>query len=93
MFGNLAAFVNGNMFAGLYGNDVFVRLPDADRSRLLAEDGPSRFEPVPGRPMAGYVTLPSAWRDEPDRVRSWAIRSLEWAGQMPEKKPKAKKGR
>ena len=28
MFGNLAAFVNGNMFAGLFGDDLFVRLPD-----------------------------------------------------------------
>ena len=27
MFGNLAAFVNGNMFAGLFGEDLFVRLP------------------------------------------------------------------
>ena len=28
MFGNLAAFVNGNMFTGLFGEDLFVRLPD-----------------------------------------------------------------
>src|SRR4051812_39755328 len=27
MFGNLAAFVNGNMFTGLFGDRVFVRLP------------------------------------------------------------------
>jgi len=26
MFGNLSALVNGNMFFGLYGNDLFLRL-------------------------------------------------------------------
>src|SRR5437588_8044739 len=39
MFGNLAAFVNGNMFMGLFGSDLGLKLADADRERLLAEDG------------------------------------------------------
>ena len=30
MFGNLSAFVNGNMFAGLFGEDLFVRLPEPE---------------------------------------------------------------
>ncbi len=34
MFGNLAAFVNGNMFMGLFGSDLFVRLEDADRDSV-----------------------------------------------------------
>src|ERR671937_221566 len=29
MFGNLGAFVNGNMFAGLFGQTVGVKLDDA----------------------------------------------------------------
>ena len=91
MFGNLAGFVNGNMFTGLFGNDVFVRLSEVDRAELLREDGASPFEPMPGRPMAEYVVLPRSWRDEPVRVRTWIDRSLSWAGQLPEKKPKAKK--
>ena len=35
MFGNISAFVNGNMFAGLFGNDLFVRLSDESRKELL----------------------------------------------------------
>jgi len=31
MFGNQAAFVNGDMFAGLFGDRLFVRLSDEDR--------------------------------------------------------------
>jgi len=39
MFGNLGAFVNGNMFMGLFGSDVGVKLPDDARQQLLAQPG------------------------------------------------------
>ena len=32
MFGNIAGFVNGNMFMGLFGPDVGVRLSEDDRT-------------------------------------------------------------
>ena len=91
MFGNVAGFVNGNMFTGLFGNDLFVRLSEADRSELLVEPGAAVMEPMTGRPMKEYVVLPTGWRDEPERVVAWVGRSLEWAGAMSEKKPKKKK--
>ena len=31
MFGNLGAFVNGNMFMGLFGSDIGVKLSSADQ--------------------------------------------------------------
>ena len=58
MFGHLGAFVNGNMFIGIFGSDVFVRLMEEDRTELLAEDGASTPEPMPGRRMREYVTIP-----------------------------------
>ena len=91
MFGNVAGFVNGNMFIGLYGSDLFVRLSDADRAELLSEEGASVFEPMKGRPMKEYVLVPGHWREEPDRVGSWVSRSLNWVGEMPAKKAKRKK--
>ena len=39
MFGNLGAFVHGNMFAGLFGSAVGVRLADPDACELEAIDG------------------------------------------------------
>ena len=92
MFGNMAAFVNGNMFASLFGEDVWVRLSDAERPELLGVDGTSVPEPMPGRPMREYVALPSAWRDEPERVREWIARSLDWATGLPPKEPGRRKG-
>ena len=51
MFGNLGAFVNGNMFAGLFGSTIGVRLvDDASRRELEAVEGSGPFGPVE-RPM------------------------------------------
>ena len=33
MFGNLAAFANGYLFTGLFGDDVFVRADAAGQAR------------------------------------------------------------
>jgi TfoX/Sxy family transcriptional regulator of competence genes len=89
MFGNLAAFVNGNMFAGLFGEELFVRLPDAEQTELLTHGGRA-FEPMPGRAMKGYVVVPEGWRDQPAATGEWVARSLLWARGLPAKHPKAK---
>ena len=88
MFGNLGAFVNGNMFMGLFGSAVGVKLPEDDRQRLLAEAGAGPFGPEE-RPMAGYVTLPAAWTAE--AAGDWIGKSLDYVSAMPPKKPKAAK--
>jgi TfoX/Sxy family transcriptional regulator of competence genes len=90
MFGQLSAFVNGNMFMGIFGDDVLVRLPEADRTEVLGAGG-SVFEPMAGRPMKEYVVLPVAWRDDPARIREWAARSLDHAEELPPKQPKKNK--
>ena len=91
MFGNLGAFVNGNMFAGLFGAAVGVRLADADRDELAAVDGTGPFGPAE-RPMGGYLSLPGSWRDDPSRSADWVDRALTHVAAMPPKqaKPKAK---
>jgi len=87
MFGNLGAFVNGNMFMGLFGAQVGVKLADADRDTLVAEGG-GPFGPAE-RPMGGYVTLPPAWG--PDEAEPWAAKALALAGALPAKVKKATK--
>jgi TfoX/Sxy family transcriptional regulator of competence genes len=89
MFGNVAAFVNGNMFMGLFGRDVGVRLAAEDREDLLAIDGTGPFGP-PERPMREYVSLPPSWRDDPPRTAEWVDRALRHTAAMP---PKVKKPR
>jgi TfoX/Sxy family transcriptional regulator of competence genes len=89
MFGQLSAFVNGNMFMGIFGDDVILRLPEAERDEVIGAGG-GPFEPMAGRPMKEYVMVPPSWRDEPDLLREWAARSLDHAEELPPKQPKKK---
>lgn len=56
MFGYPAAFVNGNMFTGVFADRVFVRLP-ADELAEAARLGGKLLEPMPGRPMKAYTEI------------------------------------
>ena len=88
MFGNLGAFVNGNMFMGLFGAQIGVKLPESQRERLLAEPGAGPFGPSE-RPMAGYVTLPADWSAR--KAARWIELALTEAAALPPKQPKAAK--
>jgi TfoX/Sxy family transcriptional regulator of competence genes len=90
MFGNLGAFVHGNMFAGLFGPSVGVRLADADRDELAAVAGSGPFGPAE-RPMGGYLSLPGAWRDSTELAADWVARALTHVSAMPPKKAKPPK--
>ena len=83
MFGNLGAFVNGNMFMGLFGADIGLKLGPDEADTLRAIDGTGPFGPAE-RPMGAYVSLPAAWRGDP-RTSHWVARSLEYVAAMPEK--------
>ncbi|HVD46737.1 MAG TPA: TfoX/Sxy family protein [Candidatus Limnocylindria bacterium] len=84
MFGNLAAFVNGNMFAGLFGEDLFVRLPETE-SAAVRRQGGRDFAPMAGRAMKGYVTVPTTWRAKTEATKGWIVTALELTGRMPPK--------
>jgi TfoX/Sxy family transcriptional regulator of competence genes len=90
MFGQRSAFVNGNMFMGIFGSDLLLRLPEEDREAVI-EAGGAVFEPMAGRPMREYVVLPSVWRSRPATLRRWVARSLDHVEQMPPKASKPKK--
>jgi TfoX/Sxy family transcriptional regulator of competence genes len=89
MFGNLGAFVHGNMFAGLFGPALGVRLAEADRAELASIDGSGPFGPAE-RPMGGYLSLPAAWRDSPELAADWVNRALGFVSAMPPKAAKPK---
>ncbi len=91
MFGNLGAFVNGNMFMGLFGSDVGLRLDGADQAALL-ELGAGPFGPE-GHRMAGYVSLPASWRSQPAQAERWVAKAFAGAARLPPKvKAPSKRG-
>ena len=84
MFGNLGAFVGGNMFMGLFGDNIGVKLDDAGQRELLAAGG-GPFGPAE-RPMGGYVSLPKAFGDAD--AKQWIARSLAYVSAQPPKRKK-----
>ena len=84
MIGSVAAFAETQMFMGLFADELFVRLAEPEREQVIAAGG-GQLEPMPGRPMNEYVTLPD-WRTRPESVRQWGARSLDYALSLPPKK-------
>lgn len=80
MFGKLAAFVNGNIFFGLFGSSLGVKLSAYDLAELHAAGG-GPFGPDE-RPMSGYATVPEG---EP---APWIAKALEYVAGLPPKKSK-----
>ena len=89
MFGNLGAFVQGNMFMGLFGSSIGLKLPAPEAETLRAVDGAGPFGPAE-RPMGGYVSMPPAIVGTPEGDR-WVAASLAYIGAMPPKAPKPRR--
>lgn len=87
MFGYPCAFVNGQMFVGVFGDKLMMRLSEEDRARFLKLPGAKQFEPMPGRPMREYVEVPKAITESAE-LRKWLKKSLAYAQSLP---PKVKK--
>src|SRR5579859_3062358 len=87
MFGQLSAFVNGNMFCGLFGDALVVRLPEPEIAKIKQQGGRD-FEPMAGHKMGGYVMLPGDWRARPAPAATLVKRALAVTGAMPAKAPK-----
>jgi TfoX/Sxy family transcriptional regulator of competence genes len=90
MFGFPAAFVGGNLAASLFGDTMAVRLPE-DELRARQDAGWSPFEPMPGRPMRGYVALPDEVVRDAAAARHWVEQAVAYGRTLPPKEPKRRK--
>ena len=93
MFGYPTAFVNVNLFAGLFQDIAFARLPPGLHAELDAEFGARHFEPMPGRPMRAYVVLPEAVVEDEDRFAETLAAAYAFTAAMPQKARKPRKAR
>ncbi|MDO8672067.1 MAG: TfoX/Sxy family protein [Dehalococcoidia bacterium] len=91
-FGYPVYFVNDNMFTGLHGNNIFLRLSEQDRETILsAFEGASPFAPNPGMTMKEYVVVPDSLYNNPEVFNDWLERSFAYMASLPPKKAKSKK--
>ncbi len=89
MFGQLSAFVNGNMFCGIFGEELMVRLPEHEIETVKKQGGRD-FEPMAGHKMSGYVIVPGDWRIKPAPAVVLIKKALAHTSSMPAKAPKKK---
>ena len=87
MFGYPCAFLNRNMLAGLFEDQMMMRLSEADRTKAIAEAGAKPFAPS-GRPMREYVVLPPSVVDDKRKLGTWLKRAVAYVETLPAKKPK-----
>jgi TfoX/Sxy family transcriptional regulator of competence genes len=85
MFGCPCAFVHGHMFAVLHPTGLALKLSTEDRETLLEQPEAKTFEPMPGRKMRQYVTLPPAYQTTEGKLRQWIGRSYRYAAALPPK--------
>jgi len=89
MFGYPAYFFNGNMFVGVHGEELFLRLSEADTVEIMKDiKGVSAFEPMPGRAMKGYVVLPKSVYIDDKLFGGWLNKSISFVSSLPPKKKK-----
>jgi TfoX/Sxy family transcriptional regulator of competence genes len=90
MFGGVAAKVNGNIFAGLFGRSTMIWLPEDERAEALALEGAAPFDPMGDGRKSDKVMLPEAMMDDAPELRHWIARAFKAAAKLPLKVAKAK---
>jgi hypothetical protein len=89
MFGYPAYFINGNLFTGIHGENLFIRLSGSDAAKTMkAHPEVTPFEPMPGRAMSGYVVLPKSILTDDKAFAELLDKSIEYASTLPPKQKK-----
>ena len=92
MFGCPVYFANDNMISGVFENDIFIRLSEQDRKKIISEsDEVIPFEPVKGRVMKEYVVLPDSLYNDPEKFHELLRSSYEYVISLPVNQKKTKK--
>lgn len=86
MFGYPCAVLSGNLFMGLFQDQLMLRLGAADRSEMVSREGALPFQPM-GRPMREYVVVPPALLSDAPGMQRWIARSIAFAAALPRKQP------
>jgi TfoX/Sxy family transcriptional regulator of competence genes len=90
MFGGVAFFLDGNIVAGVWHDDLIARLgPDAAAAAL--EEPHVRPFDVTGRPMRNWVMVGPDGIDTERQLTDWLDRALDFVATLPAKEPKRRK--
>jgi TfoX/Sxy family transcriptional regulator of competence genes len=90
MFGHPAAFVNNNMFMGVKGHKLVLRLSEKDLNEFLDLDGTEIFECTPGKFWKEYTVIPEWMYEDAQLLENWIERSFKFVSNLPPKQKKKK---
>lgn len=88
MFGFPCCFANTHLCAGLFEDQLMMRLSPTDRGEMLSLPGASIFDPMGGRPMKEYAVVPPEQLEDSDFLRGWLERSIAYVMTLPPKPEK-----
>lgn len=88
MFGGICHLLRGNMFCGVYRDDLILRLGRAAADEALKQPGVRPFD-ITGRPMKGWAMVEAGAIRDDSTLEAWLSRALLFAESLPpkEKKP------
>lgn len=92
MFGMDSGVVNGNLFSGVFGEGITLRLTEERVQELVARhEGVLPFTPM-GRRWKGYAIADAATWAGKSELASWVLEALDHTASLPPKTKKPKKG-
>lgn len=89
MFGHETYFLRGYMFAGVFGDDIFVHV-GLETVEASQKEGVGYFEPM-GKRMRSYLTLPPHLQT-PEQITRWLVTSSNYLKKLPDKSAEKKSG-
>jgi hypothetical protein len=84
MFGALAIPLDGNMAAGVAGDELMVRVGTEGFDEAIAHDGVRPFE-MSGKRMNGWVLVGGEAIAEDEGLAHWVDLGMAYAGSLPAK--------
>lgn len=82
MFGGLAFFIDGNMFVGVAGHDLMVRVGPQAYADALARPH-ARAMDITGKPMKGYVMVAPPGHADATDLATWIELARSFAATLP----------
>jgi hypothetical protein len=84
MFGGICHLYRGNMFCGVYKDNLILRLGDGEARRAISE-GEGRPFDITGKAMKGWLMVP--WNDAitGEKVEAWIGMALDFVKSLPPK--------
>ena len=84
MFGGLCYLVNGNMALGLTGEDLMIRVGQADHEAALAEPHAREMD-FTGKALKGFIYVGPAGHEQDEGLKHWVEKGLSFALSLPPK--------